>query len=505
MSKTQVEESKVPNRSGLWTSALPILRSISATIRKRPLAYAVGTALVIRILLSFCLSVPILGLGKGYIETAVSIVSGNGPLMPRRAEGISDVVKFLKSREDLRARVSSKDPFPPDRSLWLPATMHPPGYPLLLALLYRIGNYSGMLWWVVRIQAILDALTCVLLYLFVRNLFGRKPGLIAAWIYALLPAPILLCLQPLPDSLSCFFAAAILASASYIRTYHMAAAVTTGAMTGIACLFRAEFVIWSAIVAFLIVLGNATRFDKLRWSVALVCSQILVLSPWVAWTYRATGHALLTTSGSGACMYASLGEIPGNPWGITLDDGWVEIDAKNRSLSSAWAPDADAYYHRLFVNCIRRYPGAYAHILLTQRLPLAFAPAYSTGGEMWLTSQRLGKGLTRWQAFRRDPGLAIRHEWFKLLMAFVSALLFGAMLYVLYFYRHQLQQLAWLWLPLIVTVATVSLIKQVEARNLASNLIVEIAAASLVISKRYRGTKQRLMTAGARIPVAEVS
>jgi hypothetical protein len=40
----------------------------------------------------------------------------------------------------------------------------------------------------------------------------RDAGLIAAWIDALLPAPMLLCLQPLPDSLTCFFAAAMLAS-----------------------------------------------------------------------------------------------------------------------------------------------------------------------------------------------------------------------------------------------------------------------------------------------------
>jgi hypothetical protein len=65
-----------------------------------------------------------------------------------------------------------------------------------------------MLWWVLRIQTILDALTCLLVYVFVRNLFG--------WRDVGLPAPTLLCLQPLPDSLTCFFAAAMLA---YQRTF----------------------------------------------------------------------------------------------------------------------------------------------------------------------------------------------------------------------------------------------------------------------------------------------
>jgi 4-amino-4-deoxy-L-arabinose transferase-like glycosyltransferase len=404
--------------------------------------------------------------------------------MPGR-ERSSDIVKLLKAREAVGAQVSSKDPFPPDPSGWLPATIHPPGYPMFLAFLYRMENYSGMLWWLLRIQTVLDALTCLLVYVFVKNLFGHNAGFIAAWIYALLPGAILLCLQPLPDSLSCFFTAAILASASYIRIHRMPAALSTGAITGIACLFRAEFVIWSAIVVLLIVLGKASRPDKLRWSVALVSSQIAVLSPWIAWTYRVTGHPLLTTSGSGACMYASLGEIPNNPWGITLDDGWVELDAEKRGLPSAWTPEGDAYYHKLFLNCVRSHPAAYADMLLTQRLPLALAPAYYRGGDMWLATQRLREGLTRWQAFRKHPGGAIQHEWFKLLMAFLSAVLLGTMVYALFFYRHNLRSLAWFWVPWIVTIASVSLMKQIEARNLASNLIVEVGAVALLISKPF--------------------
>jgi len=428
---------------------------------------------------------PVINLTKGYIETAAAIVSGKGLIMPAGNNGTVDVVEFLRSREDNRRRVTSEDPFPPDSHGWVPATLHPPGYSVLLALLYEIGNVTGMLWWVLRIQTILDSLTCLLVYLLVRNLFGADVGLVAAWIYALLPAPVLLCLQILPDSLSCFFAAAILASASYMPIRGLRAAVATGVIIGIACLFRAELLLWSPIVVLLLAISPGTIKNKLRWSGSFALTHVVVLIPWTLWTYRATGHPLITSTASGGAMYLSLGEIPNNPWHITPDDGWVSSDAIRRGLRSAWTPEGDAYYKRMFLSCVRMHPASFVYLLLTQRLPLALAPAYHMGGDMWFTTHRLNEGLTRWQTLWNYPTATIRHEWLKFVMAFFSALLLGTMLYSCFLYRHALRQLAWLWMPWIVTIASISLIHQIDGRLLASNLIVEVAAVALLASKHH--------------------
>jgi 4-amino-4-deoxy-L-arabinose transferase-like glycosyltransferase len=458
-----------------------MLTNICAVVRKRPLASATACALLARVLLSFWLPAsPVTGLTRGYIEDAATIASGKGPLMSSRND--VDVINFLKSREVLGRHVSPEDPFPPDSHGWFPATIHPPAYSLLLAWLYEIGNYTSMLWWVLRIQTILDALTCLLVYVFVRNLFGRDAGLVAAWIYALLPSPILLCQQILPDSLSCFFSAAILASASSIQSRGLRTALATGLIIGVAGLFRAELLLWSAILVLLLAISPGTVANKLRWSAALGFAQIAVLTPWILWTYRVTGHPLLTSSESGASMYESLGEIPYNPWGITLDDGWVDADAKARGLSSAWTPEADAYYRKMFLSCIREHPGSFVSLVITQRLPLALAPAYYQGGDMWFARYRLNEGLTRWQTVWKYPRVAVRHELLKFVMAFSSALLLGVMLYSLFLYRHALRLLTWLWVPWVVTTGTLCLLKQIEGRNLASNLVAEVAAAALVAS-----------------------
>ena len=487
-----------------------MLTGILAGIRRRPVASAIGSALIIRLLLLFwlCPTPHVINLTRGYIETAATIVSHKGLIMPADNNGTLDVVSFLKSREDIGRRVTSADPFPPDSHGWVPATLHPPGYSLLMALLYEIGNFTGMLWWLVRIQTILDAFTCLLVYVFVRNIFGADAGVVAAWIYALLPAPILLSFQILPDGLSCFFAGAILAAASYIPTRGSHAAVITAVIIGIGWLFRAELLLWAPIVILLLAITPGTTANKIRWSGALALTQVAVLIPWVLWTYSSTGHPLLTSTASGGAMYLSLGEIPDNPWHISPDDDWVSSDATRRGLRSAWTREADTYYKRMFLSCIRQHPASFVHLLLTQRFPLALAPAYYMGGDMWFTTHRLDEGLTRWQTLRKYPTATIRHEWLKFAMVFLSSLFLGTMLYIGYLYRHALRQLAWLWIPWIVTVASISTIHQIDGRLLASNLIVQVAAAAVLVSRyRTRGNTQSVssQTLSMVPPVLELS
>jgi len=176
-------------------------------------------------------------------------------------------------------------------------------------------------------------------------------------------------------------------------------------------------------------------------------------------------------------------------------------------LRSAWTPEADAYYRKLFFSCVRNHPSSFVHLLLTQRLPLALAPAYYMGGDMWFTTHRLNEGLTRWQALRKYPSTAIRHEWLKFTMVLFSAILLGVMLYAYFVYRRALRLLVWLWIPWMVTITMLASIKTIEGRNLASNLIPEIAAAALIASRRrFRGSNPARQPTGisVTVPIAEL-
>lgn len=435
------------------------------------------------------------GVEERHLETALSLGSGEGPLMrPPLAvqggsdEGYVDVVEFLKQAEAAGVRVDAQHPYPPDDRRWQAATLYPHGYSWLELTFYRMGNYSGMLHWLPRFQALVDGLTCLLLFVFARRLFGDRVALAAAWVYALLPAAIVMSVQLVADSLAGFLAAAVLACAIAIR-HRLKMAVITGLVIGVACQFRPEFLLWVGIVAVLLLISK--KADVVAAPLlALLLTFALTLLPWAFWSHHATRHALWKPSGQPATMYQSLGELPHNPWDIRLGDDSVVHDALQHGFASAWTPDADVHYGKAFLAAIAAHPLAYADIVIVHRLPLALAPPYSARlynpDRISFTQLRLKEGLSRWGVLRHYPGLVFREMWFEMLMGIVSTILLAAMVICTIRYRSQWRLMAWLVLPWLATVIAVCLVKQVEPRNLAATLPVLAAAFAVFVQELRR-------------------
>jgi len=403
-----------------------------------------------------------------------------------------DVVNYMKQREAAGGRIDSAHPYPPDPRNWLPATVHPPGYSLLLAVLYRAGNYVWTIRWIHIIQALVDALTCLLMFVFVRNLFGSRPALVGAWIYALLPSPIILTLRLEPDAFSCFFAAAILALATYIPRRGLPYALLTGAVVGIASQFRAEFVIWSIIVLCALAVSTLPTFSKMRFGAALLIAQLAVLTPYILWTHRATGHAMLTPSDGGGTFYQALGEQPQNPWGVTLQDEWIEADAIKRGFASAWTPEAETYYRSAFYAAIREHPVSFVKLVVVHRLPVALVPPYNSGKRnpgfnLWDIERQ--EHLSRWGVVLKYPWLVIKNLWPTLLMAVISLVLLIATLATAYVYSTDWRRMAWIVIPWLLVVSALSFAKQIEPRNLATIIVPETAAMALLVTWLLTGRK----------------
>jgi hypothetical protein len=81
---------------------------------------------------------------------------------------------------------------------------------------------------------------------------------------------------------------------------------------------------------------------------------------------RATGHVLLTSTNAGHVLYISLGQLPGNPWGITPSDGdprmHRELDAhfRHRNTSSLTYA-SDGFLRHRFIQLVRAHPAAWLH------------------------------------------------------------------------------------------------------------------------------------------------
>ena len=58
---------------------------------------------------------------------------------------------------------------------------------------------------------------------------------------------------------------------------------------------------------------------------------ILLLTPWMIFTFKQTGQPLLTSTNSGHVLYIGLGQLPNNSWGITPrdDDKVMDLLLKN--------------------------------------------------------------------------------------------------------------------------------------------------------------------------------
>src|SRR5688500_10553160 len=96
--------------------------------------------------------------------------------------------------------------------------------------------------------AVPDSTASLLNCIFARNLLGARIGTVSAWLYALLPAAVVLTLPFLPDSYARFFAALILSLLSYARHGKVWALPAAGFAAGLAFHFRAEFLVWPFIL-----------------------------------------------------------------------------------------------------------------------------------------------------------------------------------------------------------------------------------------------------------------
>jgi len=89
-----------------------------------------------------------------------------------------------------------------------------------------------------------------------------------------------------------------------------------------------------------------------------------MLIPWMVYTHATVGCPLLTSTNGGHTLFISLGQLPGNPWGITPMDGDPAMHETLRRHfgreQSSLILESDQFLRRRFVELIRAAPFAYA-------------------------------------------------------------------------------------------------------------------------------------------------
>ncbi len=140
-----------------------------------------------------------------------------------------------------------------------------------------------------------------------------------------------------------------------------------GALLGLAVNFRSEFVPLALVVpaaGLVWTFATSRGLPRRRFPgpMTFAALALLPLAPWAALSYETTGTARLSSSNAGAVSVISLGQLPGNPWGIIHDDSEALrlLGEAGYEELAPYSEDGDRRLREMFVELITDDPLAYA-------------------------------------------------------------------------------------------------------------------------------------------------
>lgn len=189
------------------------------------------------------------------------------------------------------------------------AAIYPPGYPLWLALIYKLsGSRSPVA--VQYFQFVLDSLSVLLVVGVAVTAFNWRIGLWSGWIAALWPLLASYGAMALADSPTSWLilgAAWMFLLAAKRKSFGWACGA--GAMIGVSCWFRANAMFLSFVWAIAILCFVRTSWSqRLRLSAGIVMASVLLIAP-IMVRNAITFHAFVPAGlGAGTNLLEGLGE-----------------------------------------------------------------------------------------------------------------------------------------------------------------------------------------------------
>ncbi len=283
-------------------------------LRDRSLLLILGLALIVRFAAAFVFDPPMISDDRDYHAIALSLLNGGG--------------------------------FSLDGNL---TAYRLPGYPLFLTAIYTAAGVSPL---PVRLcQALLDVLSCFMVFLLGRRLLGERPARIAAALYAVFPLCILYVTTLMSETV---FTALLLLFLLLLpdRPEQRGRLVWAGIAAGCAVLFRTTALILPLAVAVIPGLSGRSLPSRVRPLVLIAGTMALVILPWLARNEAVFGRFSLTSNagvnfwmGNHHAASGSYSFPPVNPLADITDD-FERSDLGFRLGRAFWLEEPE---HGLFV------------------------------------------------------------------------------------------------------------------------------------------------------------
>jgi 4-amino-4-deoxy-L-arabinose transferase-like glycosyltransferase len=283
---------------------------------------------------------------------------------------------------------------------------HPPGYPFLLALIYKVFGESDA--GVQVFQIVCDSLAAVLVLLIAAELLPFGAAVVAGALACIAPQFCWNSILVLPDTLAVapiLLAVLLLLRADRGRT--LLKTLCAGALVGLSCWLRANALLLAPFMALAAVPFLFARGVRVRASLALVAGAFVAVAPLTVRNAVVFGHFIPVSLGAGQTLIEGIGDYdPQERFGLPDTD----VELQRQEAEGYGRPD---YAATLFGPdaCARDGARRARAFAVIRSHPLWFASVMARRAASMLKLERtplasnvvpVSEGWTRW------PRLALR-------------------------------------------------------------------------------------------------
>lgn len=216
---------------------------------------------------------------------------------------------------------------------------HPPGYPVLIAVVFGLFGESDSALQIVQLLA--DSAAAVVVFLIAFALFNASTATIAGLLVALAPQFTYNSVMLLPDTLAVLpVLLAVYCLVRATKSPRLVWFITAGALVGLSCWLRANAMLLTPFMAAALPL-LFERGRRLRYALALVGGSVLVIAPLTLRNAIVYGHFVPVSLGAGQTFLEGIADYDDGSLGIpNTDMGLMKWEAERYNR-----PD---YYGTLF-------------------------------------------------------------------------------------------------------------------------------------------------------------
>jgi len=263
--------------------------------------------------------------------------------------------------------------------IYHPQIFDMPGHGILLAGIWKLTKDYCYIY-VQLLQILIDSSMVFLLFFIVRDLFGKKPALITAFLYSIYFPQAFLSVHPLRDCWPMFVGIVVVYFIIlYVKYSLFIIPFLVGLIIGIGTYLRPN-VVYLAI--FCSIFGMFYLGKKKVVRLVLVSSMvvILLLLPWWVRNYKIYRQFIPLSANFGTAFWGGLG-IVSNPYGFEYSDGAADRYVREMGYTYGYGtPEFSDVLLKRALEVIKTHPAFYVKTVLF-RIPKALFPGIQWGIE----------------------------------------------------------------------------------------------------------------------------